>query len=437
VLHTLADKSLLEHVLSCADELAPCKIHIVIGHQSERVSASIDSLQTRAEINWVHQHQQLGTGHAVAQALPGINPSAHVLIMAGDVPLIQPDTLRSLCEPGPGVNLLTAVLPDASGFGRIIRDSATGAVTAIVEHKDADEQQLSIREINTGVMAANASRLENWLSQVENDNAQSEYYLPDIIAVAVNDNEPVNAYVAEDILQVSGINSRGELAMLERHFQRQLAEGLMENGVGLADPNRVDVRGNLITGRDCSIDINAIFEGEVTLGDRVIIGPNVLIRNSRIESDCVIEANSIVDGAHIATQCQVGPFARIRPDTHLHTGAKIGNFVEIKKSEIGAASKVNHLAYVGDSKLGRRVNIGAGVITCNYDGAHKHQTIIGDDVFVGSDCQLVAPVEIGAGATIGAGSTITKDAPAGKLSLSRVPQVHLNNWQRPVKDQVK
>ncbi len=437
VLHTLAGKSLLEHVLSCADELEPSKIHIVVGHQSEQVSASIDSLQTRAEINWVHQHQRLGTGHAVAQALPGINPSAHVLIMAGDVPLIQPDTLHPLCEPGSGIKLLTAVLPDASGFGRIIRDSATGVVTAIVEHKDADEQQRSIREINTGVMAANASRLESWLSQVKNDNAQSEYYLPDIIALSANEHKPVNAYVAEDVLQVSGINSRGELATLERHFQRQLAEGLMENGVGLADPNRIDVRGNLITGRDCSIDINAIFEGEVTLGDRVIIGPNVLIRNSRIESDCLIEANSIVDGAHIATQCQVGPFARIRPDTHLHAGAKIGNFVEIKKSEIGAASKVNHLAYVGDSKLGCRVNIGAGVITCNYDGANKHQTIIGDDVFVGSDCQLVAPVEIGAGATIGAGSTITKDAPAGKLSLSRAQQVHLNNWQRPVKDQVE
>ncbi len=437
VLHALAGKSLLEHVLSCADELEPSKIHIVVGHQSERVSASIDSLQTRAEINWVHQHQQLGTGHAVAQALPGINPSARVLIMAGDVPLIQPDTLHPLCEPGSGIKLLTAVLPDASGFGRIIRDSAKGVVTAIVEHKDADKQQRSIREINTGVMAANASRLESWLSQVKNDNAQSEYYLPDIIALAVNDNEPINAYVATDVLQVSGINSRGELATLERHFQRQLAEGLMENGVGLADPNRIDVRGNLITGRDCSIDVNAIFEGEVTLGDRVIIGPNVLIRNSRIESDCVIEANSIVDGAHIATQCQVGPFARIRPDTRLHTGAKIGNFVEIKKSEIGAASKVNHLAYVGDSKLGCRVNIGAGVITCNYDGANKHQTIIGDDVFVGSDCQLVAPVEIGAGATIGAGSTITKNAPAGKLSFSRVQQVHLNNWQRPVKDQAE
>jgi bifunctional UDP-N-acetylglucosamine pyrophosphorylase/glucosamine-1-phosphate N-acetyltransferase len=437
VLHTLAGKSLLEHVLSCADELEPAKIHIVIGHQSERVSASIDGQQLRAEINWVHQHQQLGTGHAVAQALPEISPSANVLIMAGDVPLIQPDTLRPLCEPGSGIKLLTAVLPNASGFGRIIRDSATGAVAAIVEHKDADEHQRSIREINTGVMAANASRLENWLSRVKNDNAQSEYYLPDIIALAVNDNEPVNAYVADDVLQISGINSRGDLATVERHYQRQLAEGLMEAGVGLADPGRIDVRGNLVTGQDCSIDINVIFEGEVSLGDRVIIGPNVLIRNSRIESDCIIEANSIVDGAHIATQCQIGPFARIRPDTHLHAGAKIGNFVEIKKSEIGAASKVNHLAYVGDSKLGCRVNIGAGVITCNYDGANKHQTIIGDDVFVGSDCQLVAPVEIGAGATIGAGSTITRDAPAGKLSLSRAPQVQLNDWQRPIKDQTE
>jgi len=437
VLHILAGKSLLEHVLCCADELEPTKIHIVIGHQAERVRASIDSKQMNADIEWVQQHQQLGTGHAVAQALPGIDSASSVLILAGDVPLIQADTLRPLCEPDCGINLLTAVLPDASGFGRILRDSATDAVTAIVEHKDANQQQRSIREINTGVMAARASQLETWLARVKNNNAQSEYYLPDIIALAVSDNETVNAVVTHDIVQISGINSRGDLASLERRYQRQLADALMADGVGLADPRRIDIRGKLRTGRDCAIDINAIFEGHVTLGDRVKIGPNVLIRNSHIADDCIIEANSIVDSARIETFCQVGPFARIRPDTHLHSRAKIGNFVEIKKSIIGEASKVNHLAYVGDSKLGRRVNIGAGVITCNYDGANKHQTIIGDDVFVGSDCQLVAPVEIGAGATIGAGSTITKDAPADTLSLSRAKQIQFNNWQRPVKNQVK
>ncbi len=437
VLHTLAGKSLLAHVLHAADELKPSRIHIVIGHQAERVRASIDTRQTKAEITWVLQHQQLGTGHAVAQALPGVDASSNVLILAGDVPLIQSAMLKPLCEPGSGINLLTVILPDASGFGRILRDSVTGAVTAIVEHKDADQQQRSIREINTGVMAASATHLEGWLSQVKRDNAQNEYYLPDIIALAVQASKPVNAFAANDVLQVSGINSRSELATLERHYQRQLAENQMTNGVSLADPGRIDIRGDLTAGRDCFIDINAIFEGEVTLGNRVRIGPNVLIRNSHIADDCLIEANSIVDSAHIGTQCQVGPFARIRPDTHLHAGSKIGNFVEIKKSEIGQASKVNHLAYVGDSKLGRNVNIGAGVITCNYDGTNKHRTIIGDDAFVGSDCQLVAPVKIGAGATIGAGSTITRDAPAGKLSLSRSRQIELDDWQRPVKGKAK
>jgi len=437
VLHTLAGKSLLEHVVCCADELEPTKIHIVIGHQAERVKSALDDRQTNAEIQWVEQHQQLGTGHAVIQALPGIDASSSVLILAGDVPLIQADTLRPLCEPGSDINLLTAVLPDASGFGRVLRDPATTAVTEIIEHKDASDQQRSIREINTGVMAASAGQLETWLSRIKNNNAQSEYYLPDIIALAVSDNKTVNAVVTHDVVQISGVNSRQDLAKLERGYQRQLADQLMTNGVGLADPSRIDIRGELSTGRDCMIDINAIFEGEVTLGERVKIGPNVVIRNSHIGDDCVIEANSIVDSARIENLCQVGPFARIRPQTHLHSRAKIGNFVEIKKSEIGEASKVNHLAYVGDSKLGSRVNIGAGVITCNYDGVNKFQTIIGDDVFVGSDCQLIAPVEIGAGATIGAGSTITKDAPADTLSLSRAKQVQFNDWRRPVKDQAK
>ncbi len=437
VLHTLAGQSLLEYVLRSADALEPAKIHVVIGHQSERVSASVNKHLTRAEIHWVHQHQQLGTGHAVAQALPNIDPASCVLILAGDVPLIQPETLRPLCEIKSGVNLLTAILPDASGFGRIIRDPVTKAAIAVVEHKDANEQQLAIREFNTGVMAARADELKNWLSLVKNENTQSEYYLPDIIALAVKENKAINTFTANDTVQVSGVNSQSDLATLERHFQYQLAESLMEDGVSLADPGRIDIRGTLSAGRDCRIDINAIFEGDVALGDRVKIGPNVLIRDSILGDDCTIEANSIVDGAQIASACQIGPFARIRPDTRLGNGAKIGNFVEIKKSDIGEGSKINHLAYVGDSKLGRRVNIGAGVITCNYDGAYKHQTIIGDDVFIGSDCQLVAPVEIGEGATIGAGSTITKDAPAGLLSLSRSPQIQLDNWQRPVKDQAK
>ncbi len=438
VLHTLAGKSLLEHVLAAAQTLEPSRIHIVIGHHGEQVKASIESSpgsdQTNLPaLNWVTQQQQLGTGHAVAQALPDIDPQSTVLIMAGDVPLIEADTLQPLCALESGINLLTAELHDASGFGRIVRDADTDSVVAIVEHKDASETQLQIREINTGVMAAPADQLKNWLARVENNNAQNEYYLPDIIALAVSDGQTVNASIAHDSVQVMGINSRVELAQLERQYQQRLATQLMQDGVGLADPSRIDIRGSLNTGEDCFIDINAIFEQKVTLGNRVHIGPNVLIRNSKIGDDCRIEANSVIDNARLEANCDVGPFARIRPETQLLAGSRIGNFVEIKKSTIGKGSKVNHLSYVGDSLVGERVNIGAGVITCNYDGAYKHQTIIGDDVFVGSDCQLIAPVEIGAGATIGAGSTIRKDAPQDKLTLTHTKQVSVKGWRRPKK----
>ena len=433
VMHTLAGKSLLEHVLDTANILNPGRIHVVIGHQATRVSESIDTNSLHGDIHWVSQHEQLGTGHAVAQALPDIDPASTVQIIAGDVPLIQPDTLRPLIELESGINLLTAILPDASGFGRVIRDAKKGAVTAIIEHKDANQEQLAIKEVSTGVMAAKAADLKGWLSRVKNNNAQGEYYLPDIIALAVKDLASVKAITARDTLQISGINSRNELAKLERRFQQQLAEQLLADGVGLADPNRIDIRGKLTAGRNCFIDINTIFEENVALGDNVVIGPNVLIRNSIISDECTIKANSIVDNAQLSSKCIIGPFAHIRPDTKLHTGSKIGNFVEIKNSEIGQASKANHLSYIGDSKVGRNVNIGAGVITCNYDGVNKHRTIIGDEAFIGSDCQLIAPVEIGAGATIGAGSTISKNAPAGKLSLSRSKQIHIDNWQRPVK----
>ena len=439
VLHKLAGQPLLLHVLEAADRLAPDTMHIVVGHRSAQVKECIEAHAFNARINWVHQHQQLGTGHAVAQALPHVGPASSVLIMAGDVPLIEPDTLRLLCPPeAAGIHLLTAVLPDASGFGRIIRDPGNGGVTAIVEHRDADDSQREIREINTGVMCARADELEDWLSRVKNDNAQGEYYLPDIIGLAVRDRKPVTAIVTEDTLQITGINSRGELASLERRFQQHLAEGLMQEGVGLADPSRIDIRGKLVAGRDCFIDINAVFEQNVELGDGVTIGPNVMVRNSSIGDGCHIEANSVVDNARIEAHCQVGPFARIRPDTVLHKGSRIGNFVEIKKSTIGAGSKVNHLSYIGDSQVGRDVNIGAGVITCNYDGAYKHQTTIADEVFVGSDCQLVAPVSIGRNATIGAGSTITRDVPAGGLTLCRgSEQIHKQDWQRPIKEYSK
>jgi len=433
VLHPLAGKSLLGHVVSAAEQLQPEVIHIVIGHHAERVKASLANQAPDTKINWVVQQQQLGTGHAVAQALPNIDAASTVLIMAGDVPMIEAQTLEPLCECSAGINLLTAILEDASGFGRIVRDPKSQQVTSIVEHKDASEQQRAINEINTGVMAAGAADLKNWLARVKNDNAQNEYYLPDIIALAVADGLAVNAIVADDPVQTMGINSRAELAALERQYQRRTAESLMRSGVSLADPARIDIRGTLTAGEDCYIDINAIFEQKVTLGKRVSIGPNVLIRNSRIGDDCRIEANSVIDNADLAEGCDVGPFARIRPETQLQTGSRIGNFVEIKKSVIGAGSKVNHLSYVGDSIVGERVNIGAGVITCNYDGAYKHQTVIGDDAFIGSDCQLIAPVEIGSGATIGAGSTIRKNAPQDKLTLTHSKQVSVRGWRRPSK----
>ena len=437
VLHTLAGKSLLEHVLSAAAKLNPARIHIVIGHHSEQVKAAIDPERIDADINWVVQQQQLGTGHAVAQALPNIDPQSTVLIVAGDVPLIQPSTLRPLCQLETGINLLTAELSDPSGLGRIIRQGENGSVSAIVEHKDASEAQRTIKEINTGVMAARATDLNDWLARVKNHNAQNEYYLPDIIALAVSDGKTVNACMTDDAVQVTGINSRIELALLERLYQKRFAHQLMLEGVGLADPDRIDIRGILKAGEDCFIDINCIFEQTVKLGNRVHIGPNVMIINSEIADDCRIEANSVIDNAVIAQRCNIGPFARIRPDTMLLAGSRIGNFVEIKKSTIGKDSKVNHLSYVGDSLVGERVNIGAGVITCNYDGAYKHQTIIGDDVFVGSDCQLIAPVEIGSGATIGAGSTIRKNAPQDKLTLTNSKQLSVKGWRRPRKPSAK
>lgn len=430
VLHTLAGKPLLSHVLEAAIALSPSKIHIVVGHQSERVKAI--NIDTQIPINWVLQTQQLGTGHAVSQAMPDIDTNSTVLIMAGDVPRIKASTLKPLCESNTGINLLTAIAGDASGLGRIIRDD-NNLVTEIVEHKDATPKQLEIQEFSTGIMAMNATQLSTWLDKVENKNAQQEYYLPDTIALAVSDGEQINATIAKEVEQVLGINSRAELATLERQHQVALANTLMQNGVGLADPARIDIRGSLTTGQDCFIDVNAVFEQKVTLGNNVTIGPNVMIRNSHIGDDCIIEANSVIDSAQIAAQCQIGPFARVRPETVLQTGSKIGNFVEIKKSNIGEDSKINHLSYIGDATVGRNVNIGAGVITCNYDGANKHQTIIGDDVFVGSDSQLIAPVEIGEGANIGAGSSIRKNAPANTLSMTPAKQIEIKRWKRPLK----
>ena len=401
VLHPLAGRPLLEHVLQAAASLKPIKIHVVIGHQAERVKTTITDSPIGQSLgntlNWVEQFEQKGTGHAVTQALPAIDPAATVLIMNGDVPLIEASTLKPLCEPTQGIRLLTVKLDDPSGLGRIYRDKKTKAVLAIVEDKDATKKQKKIREISTGLMAMSAANLSAWLGQITPKNAQNEYYLTDVIGLAVAEQQLIHTSKARDSVAVSGVNSRVELAQLERAFQTRLANIWMGQGVHFYDPTRVDMRGNIEFGKDVSLDVNVVLEGNCQIGAGVTIGPNVLIRDCQIGAGCVIEANSVLESSIIAEECVIGPFARLRPETRLASGAKVGNFVEVKKSTVGVGSKINHLSYVGDSVVGNNVNIGAGVITCNYDGAYKHQTTIGDDVFVGSDCQLVAPVTVGAG----------------------------------------
>lgn len=432
VLHRLAGKPLLAYVLQTANALNPSKIHVVIGHESKAVKAVIENMDFQTPINWVNQSVQAGTGHAVAQVLPSTDPESTILIMAGDVPLIRPATLQPLCNVNTGIHLLTADVVDASGYGRIERDQDNNVVS-IIEDKDANEKQKTITEFNTGFLVAKTKQLGSWLSRVNNANAQNEYYLPDVIPLAIEDGERITTFSISDISQVLGVNSRVQLSQLERLYQESQAKDLMALGVSLADPARIDIRGKLKVGRDCFIDINAVFKQTVVLGDGVVIEPNVLIRNSRIGDGCVIKANSVIDNAVIEANCEIGPFARIRPQTHLSPNCRVGNFVEIKKSTIASDSKVNHLSYVGDSIIGKRVNIGAGVITCNYDGANKHQTHIGDDVFVGSGCQLVAPVVLGDGATIGAGTTLRKNAPAHTLNLGKAKDIQMDDWARPKK----
>ncbi len=432
VLHPLAGKAMLLHVIDCAVRLEPIKIHIVVGHGAAQIVAEIETKCSSKLINWVEQKQQNGTGHAVAQAIEDIDENSTVLVMAGDVPLIEPQTALPLTQATNCIHLLTAVLDDPSGLGRIVRQY-DGQVSEIVEHKDATPEQLKLTEINTGILAMPAKKLADWLGRLNNDNAQDEYYLTDIVSLAHQDNISIKAAVTDDPVQVAGVNSRRELARLERVYQLRQAQYWMTKGVGFADPGRVDFRGSCEFGQDVWVDVNVIFEGSVNIASNIKIGPNTIIKNSSVDSGCEIEANSVVDNAEIGKNCKIGPFARIRPGTQLAANAKIGNFVEIKKSFVGEGSKVNHLSYVGDSLVGQNVNIGAGVITCNYDGANKHQTTIGDDVLVGSDCQLVAPVNIGDGATIGAGSTIVKNVPGANLSLSRSPQKTIEGWQRPKK----
>lgn len=431
VLHAVAGKPMLQHVIDTARQLSADAIHVVYGHGGEQVRETIGD----PDIRWVEQREQLGTGHAVEQAMPQVGDASTVLVLYGDVPLIQVETLSHLlANVGEGIALLTVMLEDAHGYGRIVRD-AEGRVCAIVEQKDASEEQLLIREANTGILACQGGQLRDWLQQLDNNNAQGEYYLTDVIAMAANAGVSVNGVVAGSELEVSGVNDRVQLARLEREYQRQCAESLMRGGTTIIDPERFDMRGSVSAGRDCWIDVGCVCEGEVRLGDRVRIGANCVLRNVEIANDVTIEPMSVIENAVIGSGCCIGPFARIRPGSRLDEGAKVGNFVEVKNSEIGKGSKINHLSYIGDTRMGEAVNVGAGTITCNYDGANKHKTVIGDRVFIGSDSQLVAPVSVGDDATIGAGSTITKNAPEGALTLSRSNQKSISGWKRPVKKQ--
>jgi len=430
VLHPLAGQPLLAHVIDTAEDLQASEIRVVHGYGGKRVRATFPD---RA-ITWIEQQPQRGTGHAVQQALPGVAPENIVLVLYGDVPLVESATLRKLLAVAGEDNLaiLTVEVQDPTGYGRIIR-SVDGGVEAIVEHRDADDAQRVIGEINTGLLACRAKLLAPWLEQLQPNNSQDEFYLTDIVMLAVADGFSVTAVPAISETEVMGINDKVQLSKAERAYQQRIAQDLMTQGVGIADPARIDVRGTLVCGTDVYLDVNTVFEGSVEVGDRVTIEPNVIIRNTRIGAGSKIYANSFLDGADVGKNCEVGPFARLRPEADLEEGSRVGNFVEIKKSTVGRRSKVNHLTYIGDATIGADVNVGAGTITCNYDGANKHRTIIGDGAFIGSGVELVAPVEIGAGATVGAGSTISKAVPAGELALERSKQVIIRGWKRPEK----
>lgn len=430
VLQPLAGRPMLAPVLDAAEELGPDAIHVVYGHGGDAVREAFPS----AHVTWCRQEPQLGTGHAVAQAMPSIPDDRRVLVLCGDVPLVTPELLRPLVDDGLGetVALLTVELDDASGYGRVKRDT-DGRVVAIIEHKDASAEERAIREVNTGLMSLPAKRLRGWLERLGSDNAQGEYYLTEAVGFAIADGVAVEGIRAASAEVLIGVNDRRGLAAAERAWQRREAGRLLDGGATLADPERIDVRGELSIGRDVFIDVGCVFEGRVVLGDRVRIGPNCVVADSEIGADSTVHASSTIAASRIGSACEIGPFARLRPANELADHVKVGNFVEVKASRFSSGSKANHLSYIGDTTLGEKANVGAGTITCNYDGANKHRTVIGDEAFIGSGCMLVAPVEIGAGATIGAGSTITKDAPAGELSLARARQTNVPGWQRPVK----
>jgi len=430
VLHPLAGKPLISHVLAAADQLKPQRICVVYGHGGEALPVAIGG----RDLTWVRQEPQLGTGHAVQQAMPYLDMTGICLILYGDVPLIRAETLRQmvLIAHQGALALLTVTLADPTGYGRIVRDGH-GQVRRIVEHKDASPEQLAIREVNTGILCLPTIKLAGWLTRLGNDNAQGEYYLTDVIAMAAAEGERILPCHPASEWEVMGVNSRSQLAGLERYQQHHIAEALMAAGITLIDPARLDVRGSLECGRDCLIDVNCVFEGRVVLSENVTVGANCVLKDVALGPGVEIKPFCHIDGAVIGAKAIIGPYARLRPGTELAEAAHIGNFVELKNTQVGFNSKINHLSYVGDATVGRKVNIGAGTITCNYDGANKYRTVIGDEAFIGSDSQLVAPVTVGKGATLGAGTTLTKDAPAGELTLSRARQMTIPGWKRPVK----
>lgn len=428
VMHPLAGVPLLHHVIGAARSLQAQGIHVVVGHGAEAVREATPE----ADLHWAHQSRQLGTGHAVAQALPEVPDEARVLVLYGDVPLTAVTTLQALTEQvdEKTLALLTVNLPDPAGYGRIIR-SPDGKVAAIVEQKDATPEQQAVREVNSGILAASAANLKRWLPALSAENAQGEYYLTDIIAMAASEQLKVAVTQPGTAQEVQGVNNRAQLAELERYYQRQQAQALMAGGITLADPARIDVRGHIEAGQDVSIDVGCIFEGTVVLGEDVSIGAHCVIRNATLGPGTQVAPHSLIDGAEIQGPASIGPFARLRPGTRIAAGGKVGNFVETKNAQIGEGSKVNHLSYIGDAVLGKQVNVGAGTITCNYDGVNKHQTRIGDGTFIGSNSSLVAPLTLGANSTTGAGSTITKEVADNELAIARGRQRNIPDWPRP------
>ena len=430
VLHELAGKPLVQHVIDTATSLEPSDIHLVYGHGADQLKATIVS-----PLNWVLQAEQLGTGHAVQQVRNDLPTDGVTLILYGDVPLVTSATLKSLVDMAQtnAIAVLSVKLDEPDGYGRIVRDE-NGKFIAIVEHKDATDEQKNIAEINSGIMAIQTDKLHTWLGSLTNNNAQAEYYLTDLVEIAVHDQAPVEAILANSAEEVEGINDRVQLAKLERYYQRQQATNLMLSGVTLLDPERVDIRGNVDIGQDSSIDIDVIIEGNVTIGDNCRIGSHVVLKDCTLANNVVIKSHTVVEGATIGNDCSIGPFARIRPGADFVADVHIGNFVEVKNSRLAKGVKAGHLSYLGDAEIGERVNVGAGTITCNYDGANKHKTIIEADVFVGSDTQLVAPVIVGEGTTIAAGTTVTQNVSDNCLVISRTKQREIANWKRPVKN---